>query len=273
MLEEVLIAARTGPFMETVDAWLRESAVAHLVAWRVVNVLAVDVRPQDCVVAGGLEATVWLYERFAHTYLSEWSSSSLEWELSFNIEPARTALGAGVAIDLIKERRVPAHEVLTEIVERHTKTGLGLESQSYGGAGLVEVLEQVVRLAQSGDVLQAQGLARGISEKFPSNATVKNVYAFLLIPTDPDKAMELLRDPDVVRLNLTINSVNHASCLLAKGLLDDCASLVNAIVEGRSEGQDGWFWAPESLTRAIPWEVRHYDVTDWLAEASRVTRR
>jgi hypothetical protein len=266
-LEEVLAAARSGQLNEIVNSWLEQTAVSHLIAWQIADAFQSDVRPQDCIVPGGREATVWIFERFAHTYLNEWSPSSIAWELSYVAEPLAVGRGAGIHAKFLGERDVDQDSLIAELVTRNSAASSAEGNQSFAGTDILKVLEQIIHLARANDLVQAQSLARESSKKFPADANIRNAFAFLLVATDPTHATELLMDPAVERLNPIINSINHASCLLALEKPTDCLALVEAMQLSDVGTCSGWLWVPLSLTKSRTPELRYYTAKEWLSAA------
>ncbi|TFC92602.1 hypothetical protein [Cryobacterium sp. TMT4-31] len=269
-LEEVLAAARTGTLNQVVTSWMDDTAVSHLIAWNIADVFRSDVRPQDCIVRGGREATVWIFERFAHTYLTEWSPSSISWELSYISQPIAVAAGAGINPAILGEREVESDALIAELVTRNSAASVEAGRRSFAGIDILEVLEQIVHLARANDLVQAQSLARESSKKFPTDPHIRNAFAFLLVATDPFHAAELLTDTELERLNPLINSINHASCLLAQGKRTECLMLLEALQVTEDDTRSGWLWAPESLMRDQAPELRYYAVTEWISAARTV---
>lgn len=66
-----------------VEDWADRAAVGHLLSWRLNDYQPVERSAEDMVFSGGKDATIWICDRLARTYLGEWKASSLHWELAY----------------------------------------------------------------------------------------------------------------------------------------------------------------------------------------------
>lgn len=263
-LEEVLVKASTGDFGQFVDTWIATTATAHVVGWQLDDALTVEVLPTDVVLPGGATATRWVFDRFSQTYLDDWQSESLSWELSYAQAPELTASRAGVPLHVLEERPSATSLALEAIVRRHTGAGGIGASSAFGGVDLSEIQHQIVFLATAGDIKQAQELARAATEKTPHHADIRNAFAFSLIPTDPDTARSHFeRD----RTATPLSSLNIIACLLAGGKTNEAQRQIVALRESGGPPIQAWLWSPKYLLKGPESTIiQYYESPDWLAD-------
>ena len=127
-----------------------------------------------------------------------------------------------------------------------------------------------MHLASSGDVIQALDLARAWLEKSPSNAVLKNAFAFFSIPLEPGHALRLLEEAPVIALDPLINIVNKAAGLLACKAFERCEELLRDLASQIDGSESGWFWSPRTLIGNDTIRAEHSTIQAWVADALSV---
>ena len=244
-------------------AWLQSAAVGHIVSWRVSDYLAVDRSPDEIVFSGGKDATRWVCDRFAKTYLDEWCTPSFMWELAFNRAPDQTASTAGVPCELLDERVVTEDMVLQALGQRMAiPSG---DDEVEGGIRLYEAVPAMAALLGSGQIEAARAMARGLHEARPQDRELAIAYAFCTIPFDRVEAGRLLKK--LVAHNgpgRPVILANQATCALFDGDGGAASIVAEAIdLSHTVEDEVVWLWDPvEALGgRAV---VRLCTVAEWV---------
>lgn len=268
-LEEVLVKAATGPFSCLIDDWIGNTAVSHVIAWRLDDALRVEVLPTDLVLSGGLTATRWVFDRFSQTYLDDWDEDSLVWELCYAQSPQLTAEQVGIPRRVLEERPTAAVLAVDAIARRHTRGREILSSTDFAGVDVGEIQDQIVFLANAGDIRQAQGLARAATQKAPHQQQLRDAYAFSLIPSDPATARSHFEQNDESSI---LSDLNIAACYLVEGERERLAGMVSALKIVNQVNQPvlrAWLWTPSYLSgRSQTSVMRYYEASEWLAEVA-----
>lgn len=268
-LEEVLVKASTGDFNQFIDEWIANTAISHIIAWRLDGALKVEVLPSDVVLPGGATATRWVFDRFSQTYMDDWQEESLAWELSYAQSPEATAKRAGIPLTLLEERPTASVLAVEAIVRRHTDSTGIVTSTAFAGVDIQEIQEQIVFLATAGDIKQAQDLARAATEKTPHHTQLRNAFAFTLIPSDPAAARSHFEGTSEVENPLP--AFNIVACLLVEEKIEEAQALISALRITTSQSVRAWLWSPHYLLKQPESTViQYYDLAEWLSEVDAV---
>lgn len=262
----VALAGEVGAIAEE---WIRNAAIAHVVAWRVVDYLSVERQPRDLVLDGGKDVTIWVTERFTRTYVPEWRASSLQWEHVFNSDPAEAASAAGVPLALLGERTVTEDMLTTALrAKLIDQAAEKFEQRELGDSSIASL----ARLLESGQHRTALQMAQKFHEAHPQAIHFAMAYAFCLIVTDPHRARANLQSLQIStdRYVVCIRAVNLATCALMDHDLSAAREHLGTLADGPT--QTAWLWEPVSVVRGRP-EVRYLSIEEWIehfAEAEAV---
>lgn len=261
---DVLVAASTGKFRRVIDEWLRTTAVAHIIAWRISEPLAVEV-PLDCMsCAGGTTATQWIFDRYTKPYLHEWQTESVSWELSFALEPIETARRSGVDIRWLNERPASVALAANTLVRQHT---LWHDEPDLILSGVSEsdVIEDILHLVNSREIRSAQEFATEVASRNPGSFALRRLFAFTLIPSEPARARRMFLDYRD-SAEEWLEQINLACCLIAENKLPAALDLLATVDSSDWDDRDGWLWTPESLVSNQPL-VKGISAAEWLSGA------
>lgn len=262
-LEELLVKASTGVFGKFIDEWIADTAISHLIAWRLADSLKVEVLHSDVVLGGGAAATHWVFDRFSETYMDDWHEESLAWELSYATSPTLTAERAGFPEALLKERPTSTYLILEAIVRRHT-TQRTLPTDAFAGIDVGQVQDQIIFLATAGDIKQAQDLARAAVEKTPHDTRLQNAFFFASIPSNPVIARGHFEEHSG---GMLLTRLNVLACYLVEGKFDEAQTLLQAVRDIESTGVRAWLWSPAFLLdQSNSRVIQYYDSQDWVTE-------
>lgn len=272
-LEDVLVLASTGAFGDLIDDWIATTAISHIIDWRFDGAHKVDkISPTDCILPGGLPATHWVFDRFSYTYMSDWRTESLAWEISYAHSPEQTAARAGVDIALLQERPASLTLTLEAIVSRHTTIHGAGEPHIFGGVSINEIILQIVHMLNSGNVKQAQDLTRAVMEQVPYDGEILNIHAFVNIPENPKYSLDLF-ESSPNGINETIKFINVVSCYLAQGKTDVAAILLRQKneISNSNTTVDGWFWNPRYLMgERVAAKVQGINSARWIKKTQSI---
>jgi hypothetical protein len=140
--------ALRGEFSAVFNSWLRDTAIAGLLAWDLHGVPHGPLGDEDLCVPGGEIAGNWVYDRNVHTSVQEWRRSSLDWELRYASTPDVAAQDAGVSLTVLRQRPSLVGPVVAEIVRR-TRTP-GASDAIVAGLTRHDLLEQAILLIGDG---------------------------------------------------------------------------------------------------------------------------
>lgn len=241
--------AMNGFFVREVQRWLQEAPIAHLVGWRYSTdqSLADD---EDLFLLNGRDATVWVCERFTKTYLDEWASESLLWELTFITKPGAVQGLAQFDVGLLEERRVSLFDVTQELARRATSQIAPYQRGPL--AELEKAQKSVIAALDKGDVDQAVNLASENINLFPNEPEVKRNFGFCIIGENPERALETLKLYQPVEEGSLVSTLNHFNLVAASyrcnrdAPLESIQFLIDALPAGMPTGSM-WLWEPETL--------------------------
>lgn len=241
--------------------WLRTAAVGNLVGWQVEGFLEVNRGPEEMVFPGGKDATRWVCDRLARTYLSDWHASSLHWELAYIRAPMEIAVGAGVDPDILSERICTEGMVTEELCHRVRAPGV---RDSIGTELLAQdLIASLGLLLHEGRCDVARAQARRAFEAYPNKVEFRVAYAFCTIPENPAEARRLL-EPLLVDESAPGGLVraNLATCALFDG---DPARALNQAAEVLAPAGDQpvWLWDPAAAQRGHA-EVHLEPLEEWV---------
>ena len=261
---DALVAASTGKFRTTVEEWVDSTAIAHLVAWRVDDALTVKVPVESLAIEGGLQAAQWVFDRFTKTFINEWRSESVAWELSFALAPEQTARRSGVDIRWLMERPPSLALTANTLVRQHT---LWTDEPDLILSGVTEeqVIEDILHLVYAGEIRNAQELAAEMCSRNPGSFALRRLRAFTLIPTDPGSARMILND-DRHSEDEWLLAVNQAACSIVEFDAHAVEKYVANLDLTSLEDKKAWLWVPSSLHNGGG-EVKLYRVTEWVDAA------
>jgi len=258
--------ALTGEFRHVVDAWLAESSIKDIIAWRF------DAEPHDGLVEGdlmlpgGSDALGWLIDRLEFTRLHDWRESSLLWEIRYLDAPDDTAAEAGVPLVLLKER--PSHlDLVIQSLRRSVRYKL-IDDAVLGDLSVSELTSQVTALIGDGRVTTAvELLDAGVAER-PYHQQLRSLLAFCLIPVEPDRALALLNSLSVHgTLSDGLLGVNRAAAYLRRGEVAAARSELADVLKGAHDS-DALLWPLSALLdpQSIPASLSSTTTHDWARE-------
>lgn len=255
--------AMNGAFAKEVQRWLYESPIAHLVAWR----YSTDKSPADegdLVLLNGRGATVWVCERFTKTYLDEWASESLLWEITFLVDSEAVKALAQFDSALLDERRLSLYDIASE-VGRRTTSQIG---QYQGGplAELERAQQAVISALDNDDIARAIEQASENIDRFPNEPEIRRNYGFCIIGSDPERALETLMIYRPAEVEVLASTLNHFNIITASYLCNRQApsESMQILIDGVPQGlpKDSiWLWDPETLTSGpavVPIELEEW---------------
>lgn len=242
--------------------WLQTASIAHILAWRIENYLEVVRSPVDLVLTGGKDATHWIYDRLTHTFLDDWRTESLTWELVFNRDPEGIAVAAGVSPSLLAERTT-TEDLIAEALKRKITAPRPSEEVELGLDANAAITSLGLML-EKGLVDGARAMARRIHEAQPRDRHFALAYAFCTIPVstaDARTALEGLEVDGDPSLKL-LRAIDLATCALFERNLELASSLLNDIARPLPEGL-AWHWDPVDAYEGRA-ELRFDSPENWL---------
>lgn len=225
------IGALSSRAVTTIEQWLSQAAVGHLLGWRINDYLVVERCADDMVLLGGKDATVWVCDRLARTFLHDWKGTSLQWELAYCRAPMGTAIRAGVDPSVLAERTCTEDMVVTELSERLSHPGHRDEVDHR--VTVEDLIPSLALMLRQGNLAAARAQARRAYEVYPAEPALALAYAFCSIPIDRAEARRVLENikPDRAETNALV-AANLAACALFDGRpLDaiDCARQIDGV--------------------------------------------
>jgi len=245
------VAAMSSPG-RLANSWLQTASVAHIADWRIENYLEVRRVPSDLVLSGGTDATRWVYERLATTYLNEWHVESLSWELIFNRDAEGAALAAGVSESILSER-VTTNDLVIDALRQKLTAPQPFEELE-PGLDANAAITSLGLMLEKGLIDGARSMARRLHEARPGDTFLAFAYAFCSIPTDPAGARNVLVGLDLgIALEMAaLRAIDLATCALFE---QDLLSARDAFGAGANPLPEhtAWLWDPveASQGRAI----------------------
>jgi len=256
----VSLSALSPSVCRVVEDWADRAAVGHLLSWRLNDYQPVERSAEDMVFSGGKDATIWICDRLARTYLGEWKASSLHWELAYRHAPTEVAIWAGVNPAILAERTVTEGMVTQELRKRLTRPGLRDDVANVAAEDLVP---SVALLLQQGNPIAARQQAQNAYQAYPADPVLAMAYAFCLIPLDRREACRILAHlkPDRPEARALVTA-NLAVCDLFDGRLADAVTRASTIdVIGLVDTV--WLWDPQSAVQGVA-ELRLECFAEWL---------
>lgn len=262
----VVAVALAGAPGDRAREWLRRAAVAHLISWRIDGYLEVERTPDEVVLRGGKDATRWVVDRFTQTYVDEWLTPSLHWELAFNHSPGDSASRAGVPLKVLSERIV-TDSMLIEALQRRIDRPEGRDTLE-GGLSADEAIAAIGAMLENGQLDAAQAMARRLHEAYPAAWEFAMAYAFARIPTAPREAAVIMQQltleaPTAVGLR----TINLACCALFQNDPDRALHTIAALDPAVADAimpEGAWLWDVEDVIAGRA-TARFVLVREWLA--------
>ncbi|WP_216395576.1 hypothetical protein [Arcanobacterium phocae] len=239
--------------------------MAHIIGWKIEGYSESRPTVDDESLAGGHSAGLWIYDRFSKTYISEWDRSSLLWELAFLNDPEVVAEQVEISLNVLKEREVSYLQVIEaslSVASRAEFSGI-FGNKMLRGILADDVAEIIYEALVSHQYDLAVSLAKSMWEQEPDNGLLKSIYAFSVLPRDPNLAKELFQSEEVSKvLERDILKIDLACCHLA---MNDVIT-AQQFLKGTSvsEGREIWgcFWLPESILKGKP-QVAITSIAEW----------
>lgn len=242
--------AMKGAFAVEAQRWVHESPIAHLVAWRHSNEKS-PAEDEDLTLLNGRGATVWVCERFTKTYLDQWASESLMWELTFLTDPMAVRSLAQFDSALLDERKLSFYDVAAEISRRTTSQ---IEKYQRGPMAELERAQQaVIDALDSGDMARAVKQAHANIDRFPNEPEIRRNFGFCIIGSDPERALETLMNYRPAEVEVLLSTLNHFNVIAASYRCNRQAPFesMQILIDGVPEGlpnESVWLWDPETLS-------------------------
>jgi hypothetical protein len=262
-VHSVFVSSIQGKLGNRIERWIDEASIADIIGWNFTDYMAVNIAQADRLLPPGSDATRWIFDRFARTYLDEWKGPSLLWELVYSHNPDLIAAVAAVPRAVLAERAVAPSDVITNLEHRLTGVTVELGSEDLQ---TVEIFEAATRLLHEQRNDEALAIARQAADGDPNNQKMRQIYAFCLIPHHSTQARQLLDDIAIDSpLTAAVLEANRISVLLTESDFDAALELlVGGTWSDHTEGV--WLWQPSSLLLGRP-VVLHTSLTRWAEEA------
>lgn len=266
----VLAALSLSPeAANTVEEWLSHAAVGHLLGWRINDYLVVDRCADDMVFLGGVDATIWVCDRLARTFLTEWKGTSLQWELAYCRAPVETAIRAGVDPAILAERTCTEDMVVTELSGRLSRPGHRDEVDHRVTAE--DLIPSLALMLKQGNLAAALAQARRAYQAYPAEPALALAYAFCCIPEDRAEARRVLEHLRTDRAETrSLVAANLAVCALFDGCPGDAIDRAEQIVDVK-HADTMWLWDPEEASQGRA-AVRLELLQDWLPRLRAVAQ-
>jgi len=258
--------ALTGEFRDVVDAWLADSAIKDIIAWRFDADPHDGLAEGDLMVPGGSDALGWLIDRLECTRLHDWREASLLWEIRYLDEPEETAADAGIPLVLLNER--PTHlDLVIQALRRSVRYKL-VDDAVLGGLSVSELTSQVIALIGDGHLITAvELLDAGVAER-PYHQQLRSLLAFCLIPLEPDRALDLLNALSVHgTLSDGLLGVNRAAAYLRRGEVAAAKSELADVLNGARDSDALLRPLSSLLDQSMPASLSSTTTHDWAREA------
>lgn len=267
--EPVLLAGLSPEASNTVEEWLSQAAVGHLLGWRINDYLVVDRCADDMVFVGGVDATVWVCDRLARTFLTQWKGTSLQWELAYCRSPVETAIRAGIDPAILAERTCTEDMVVMELSERLSRPGH--RDQVGHQVTAEDLIPSLALMLKQGNFSAARVQARRAYQAYPSAPELALAYAFCCIPDDRAEARRVLEHltPDSEATRALV-AANLAVCALFDGRPRDAADCARQI-DGVRHADTVWLWDPKEASQGRR-TVRLECLQDWLPRLRAVAQ-
>ncbi len=242
----VLSVALAGGPGSAATRWIRSAAVGHIVGWRIDDYLEVDRVPEDLVLSGGRDSTRWVFDRFTSTFPDDWRTSSLNWELVYNQDPAAVASFVGVPVGLLDERIV-TDDALRKALSHKLTSALEAGDELEGGLNADAVIAALGSMLEQGLVEGARAMARRLHEEHPRDTHLAMAYAFCSIPISRREACSIMDRLSVPEgsIQAVVREVNRATCAIFDGDLSAARRLVDA-VGAPATNEHLWLWDPQA---------------------------
>lgn len=262
----LLSEACGGPLMQDVEAWIERAAVAHLIDWRIDNFLEVEIDARDRVLAGGREATFWVFDRFSFTSTEEWYRGSADWEAAYAYDPAAVSAFVGVHRSLLEERPTSQEMALSA----QTRRLVSSEAQDEAGRGLflTDMVEQILARIQTGDLAEALAEAKRAHEIAPQLWITANALAFCLVPSSPTDALSILKCLNsTTEQEARIGTANMIAAHIAAREWIDAEAGLSTLTD--VEDEHAYLWTASSLTTGSP-DISYIRFDRWIDETRQV---
>jgi len=258
--------ALTGEFRDVVDAWLADSAIKDIIAWRFDADPHDGLAEGDLMVPGGSDALGWLIDRLERTRLHDWREASLLWEIRYLDEPEETAADVGISMMLLKER--PTHlDLVIQALRRSVRYKL-VDDAVLGDLSFSELMNQVTALIGDSRLTTAVELLDvGVAER-PYHQQLRSLLAFCLIPVEPDRSLDLLH---VLSVHGTLSDgllgVNRGAAYLRRGEVAAVKSELTDVLNG-ARNSDALLWPLSGLLdhQSVPASLCSTTTHDWARE-------
>ena len=219
-------------FRERLQPWVAETEISEVLCWAPPAGMPEPVEHQS---GADYREFLWFVERFTKTYLSEWTDEALALEYRYVLEQWRPQY---LPSELLLERDTTAEKVCHEISSR-TVHGRPMDPQAQ--SVLVERALEAIREQRRDIAAVIFTAARTLD---PKDAHLANNLGFCLIPDEPQKAIEALREARALGQN---NLLNFANTAAAHFISDDMTGALEACAEALTFGLEkthiAWLWA------------------------------
>ncbi len=184
----------------------------------------------------------WVVERFMHTYLENWATSSLhlEWAYIHGQEPSPC-----IPVEM-SVRSVPEDDLAKIIADR------AVEDRPPPQRLTASLVEPALRFLKQRRHVEAAGLFEAATRVEPNNADAHNNYGFCLLPSDPAGSLQALERFGHLRGgDAIVNALNRSLCLATLGRLTPAEDLARATMTDLEDVPrppfSAWLWDPEEL--------------------------
>ena len=253
---------RSGDFALVFREWLERAPIQDIFSWKL-DCQFGKPDANDLWESGGAEGIRWLLDRYSKTHLDGWNESSLILELKYLLEPAGVSASVSLPSKILADRST--HQNLVVDALRWSTRIRNSNERLLVGFTESEFIDHAVGLISSGEIDGLRALLLDAANKAPLDDRVKSVWAFCLIPSDPNKALGLLSQ---LRLVPTISSdllvVNELQCLMVLGGISALEERITEIRQLNSE-LEFYGWVPSDLVSGekSPSQLFHGSYGEW----------
>lgn len=222
--------------VEYLDPWIRCASVADLLSLRAPTAEWLESKapgaPPEIEI---IEAYRWMVERFSVTALEEWSTESLHREYKY----VEGAIAPPCPLGLMDDRAVDAGALRGEIARRAVQPAPAQEYPQVRASLAARMTAQATALLHAEQFGAACALFEFALAENADDPAARNNLGFCLIPTDPQRAAEHLKE--AARLGYRPVAVNTYNQMVA-------AYLVSGPAAALTIAEDEWERVSESGT-------------------------
>jgi hypothetical protein len=204
--EEVLM-----PSIPRLNQWVASASLDDLVALSPPEAATLPMPPvvdaPDRIIR---EQYCWAVDHFAKTYLRDWRTASLHYELRWMdgdlLPPCPN--------ELMQDRRISRQEITEEIAKRVVYNQEGDPGQSLA----MEMSRHALKLLRQGRCREAAAVFEFGVQQRPEDPEVRNNLGFCLVPIEPREALDHLRaSANMGYTPSATNTYNQMCCYVAIG--------------------------------------------------------